>query len=98
MSEIHPFITVGLNGKWYNNNNLHLGNNQPKSQWYVSDKSFGYLPTKSVECLFIGTFPTWEVVNQIRVGGNLEFFYGSTDSKFWPIISIICILYPIISG
>lgn len=85
MSEIHPFIS----NKWRSNIPPPL---PPLIKWFFNDESFGYLPSNDTESIFLGTFPTYEVVNGFRVGGNKEFFYGSTDNSFWPLLGNISAL------
>jgi G:T/U-mismatch repair DNA glycosylase len=85
--EIHPFVTSNKNGKWYKNNNLDFISDQSFARWFVNENCFGFIPSEIVKCLFLGTFPAWEVVNLVRARGNLEFFYGSVDNKFWHIIT-----------
>lgn len=77
--EVHPFT----NNKW--KNNLPVQGNE----WHVSDNFFAYMPSVHVKSIFLGTFPAWEVVNQVTCNGNKEFFYGSRMNKFWPLLSYI---------
>ncbi len=86
MPETHPFIPADSTGKWYLNNNLHLGIPQPTADWFVNEESFAFMPSTYVKSLFLGTFPTYEVVNLVRAGGNTEFFYGQRANRFWPLL------------
>lgn len=85
MIEDHPFVS----GKWRNNIQPPL---PPLSKWFINDKSFGYLPSINSESIFLGTFPTYNVVNRLRVGGNKEFFYGSIDNRFWSLLNNISLV------
>jgi G:T/U-mismatch repair DNA glycosylase len=89
MPEIHPFIPADINGKWYINNGLHIVGPQPRPDWFVNPESFAFMPSKEVKSLFLGTFPTWEVVNLVRAGGNTEFFYGQRQNRFWPLLNLL---------
>jgi G:T/U-mismatch repair DNA glycosylase len=89
MPEIHPFLPANQFGKWYNNNNLHLGVPQPRADWFVNADSFAFMPSEDVGSLFLGTFPTCQVVNQLRTGGNTEFFYGQRENSFWSLIELL---------
>ncbi len=89
MREIHPFIPANQTGKWYRNNNLQLQNPQPPADWFVNSDAFAFMPSKTVKSIFLGSFPTYEVVNQIRTSGNTEFFYGQKGNRFWPIIQML---------
>lgn len=89
MLEIHPFLPSDQTGKWYNNNNLYLGLPQPRADWFVNSDSFAFMPSKDVGSLFLGTFPTYEVVNQLRTGGNTEFFYGQQGNSFWWLLGLL---------
>lgn len=89
MPETHPFIPANVRGKWYVNNNLHLGLPQPRADWFVNSESFAFMPSKNVGSLFLGTFPTYEVVNQLRTGGNTEFFYGQRGNSFWSLLELL---------
>jgi hypothetical protein len=89
MPELHPFLPSNQNGKWYFNNNLHLGVPQPRAEWFDNLNSFAFMPSKEVKSLFLGTFPTWEVVNLVRVGGNTEFFYGQIQNGFWQLLNLL---------
>jgi G:T/U-mismatch repair DNA glycosylase len=57
--------------------------------WFISKNdqnevlSFGYMPDKDVESIFLGTFPIWQIVSGPIGGLNLEFFYGSVVNDFW---------------
>ncbi len=79
MPEQHPFT----NNKWLNNIQP-----TPPGIWFNNNQSFAFMPNKNVKNLFLGTFPTFEVVHFIRHQGNKEFYYGSTRNNFWPILSI----------
>jgi G:T/U-mismatch repair DNA glycosylase len=87
--EIHPFVPANPDGKWYGHNNIDSQSTKIKTSWFESENSFGFMPSKTIKCLFLGTFPTWEVVNQLRTNGNLEFFYGSSVNSFWSLLSQI---------
>ena len=82
MPELHPFVS----GKWQGNVPPPLPGPQ---QWFDNGLSFCYIPTKEIESIFLGTFPTYDVVNNIRLNGNKEFFYGSIDNRFWPLLNLI---------
>lgn len=82
MPELHPFVS----GKWQANIPPHLPGPQ---QWFDNGFSFCYAPTKEMESILLGTFPTHDVVNHIRLNGNKEFFYGSIDNRFWPLLNLI---------
>jgi G:T/U-mismatch repair DNA glycosylase len=75
--ETHPFVS----GKWQENLIIDT------SAWVKELDYFGYVPSKEANTLFLGTFPTFEVVNKKRHNGNMEFFYGSTSNQFWKILS-----------
>lgn len=81
MSEIHPF----LSGKWRAN----ILPPVVSSEWFINTQSFAYSPSKDIRSIFLGTFPTFQVVNLVRQNGNKEFFYGSRDNRFWPLLKII---------
>lgn len=81
MPEIHPF----LSGKWRAN----ILPPVVSSEWFINTQSFAYCPSKDVRSIFLGTFPTFEVLNLVRHNGNKEFFYGSRDNRFWPLLEII---------
>ncbi len=87
MPELHPFLPSNHTGKWYLNNNLHLGVPQPRADWFANPESFAFMPIKDVKSLFLGSFPTYEVVNLVRFEGNTEFFYGQRQNKFWPLLN-----------
>lgn len=78
--ETHPFIS----GKWAAN----LPPPLPGNSWFINDQSFGYFPNSNIKSVFLGTFPTFDIVNNV-VPGNLEFFYGDQGNNFWPIMRLI---------
>ncbi|TCZ67054.1 hypothetical protein [Flaviaesturariibacter aridisoli] len=77
--EIHPFV----NGKW------HANLTAVPQIWHVGGGYFGYLQPHNPQVLIVGSFPSYDVVNSVRKGGNLEFFYGSTDNNLWPVMSAL---------
>ncbi|MBL7871176.1 MAG: hypothetical protein JNM78_06160 [Cyclobacteriaceae bacterium] len=81
MPELHPFIS----GKWQAN----IQPPAPGPEWFTRKLSFGYLPNKQPKSIFLGTFPTYEVVNLVRQSGNNEFFYGSRENRFWQLLEFI---------
>lgn len=81
MPETHPFIS----GKWQNN----ILPRPTAPSWFINNQSFAYAPNENIQSLFLGTFPTYEVVNFIRHNGNMEFFYGSKENSFWPLLAMI---------
>ncbi len=81
MPELHPFVS----GKWRTN----IPPSLPVQQWFDNGASFGYATTNKIESIFLGTFPSYEVVNLLRHNGNKEFFYGSVDNGFWRLLELI---------
>ena len=81
MPETHPFIS----GKWQDN----ILPRPTAPSWFTNNQSFAYVPNENIQSLFLGTFPTYEVVNFIRHNGNMEFFYGSKENSFWPLLEMI---------
>ncbi|WP_419802657.1 hypothetical protein [Mucilaginibacter sp.] len=79
MPEIHPFVS----GLW----NIHLSAQQ--SSWFNNGQSFGYIPNKDVNSIFLGSFPVFDVVHHNHVNGNLAFFYGVVGNRMWPVLSKI---------
>jgi G:T/U-mismatch repair DNA glycosylase len=81
----HPFTT----GRW-----LHVNNHQENENWHIARNkqnevtSFCYVPNKEIKSIFLGTFPIYEI-SEGDNDGNIEFFYGSCDNKFWSTLKHI---------
>ncbi len=79
----HPFTT----GRWLQANNLIENEN-----WHIKRNqqnqvtSFCYVPNNQIKSIFLGTFPIYEI-SEGENQGNLEFFYGSCENKFWPTLN-----------
>ena len=79
----HPFIT----GRW-----LQANHQQENENWHIARNqqnevtSFGYVPNNQIKSIFLGTFPIYEI-SEGENQGNLEFFYGSCENKFWPTLN-----------
>lgn len=85
--EEHPFTS----NRWYN----HLQTPSLKEKWFIENlsnnqpTSFGYMPSKKLESIFLGTFPIWEITSGPIGKQNLEFFYGSIVNDFWNCLGSI---------
>lgn len=81
----HPFTT----NRWLNANHL-----QENENWHIARNeqnevtSFCYVPNKEIRSIFLGSFPIFQI-SEGDNQGNLEFFYGSCENKFWPILNSI---------
>lgn len=79
--EKHPFTS----NRWLENNNNPL----LQEKWFSNRNtfeetiSFGYMPSKEVKSIFLGSFPIWEITIGPNERRNLEFFYGSIVNEFW---------------
>lgn len=82
----HPFIS----GRWLKQNNL-----QENENWHIKRNlqyeitSFCYVPHNNVESIILGSFPIYEMAEGENRNNHLEFFYGSNDNKFWPILKTL---------
>jgi G:T/U-mismatch repair DNA glycosylase len=87
MPEQHPFVT----DRWLQNANNPL----LEDKWFVNRNnahetiSFGFMPSREVKSIFLGTFPIWEIVVGPHANPNIEFFYGSVVNDFWNCLGFI---------
>lgn len=79
ISEIHPFLT----GRWISKLNKQIS----EDRWFINNSCFGYFPNQEVKSIFLGTFPIYEISLGENYSNNFEFFYGSNQNLFWPIVS-----------
>jgi hypothetical protein len=82
----HPFITT----RWLQANNLIENDNWKICRNLQNEiTSFCYIPNNQIKSIFLGTFPIFEISEGENVHQHLEFFYGSLDNHFWPILTEI---------
>ena len=80
----HPFIS----GRWLKHNKL-----QENENWHISRNhqnevtSFCYISTKKIKSIFLGSFPIYQMSEGKNQNDLIEFYYGSNDNKFWPLLS-----------
>lgn len=85
--EKHPFTS----NRWFEN----INNSSLQEKWFLNKNtfeetiSFGYMPSKEVNSIFLGTFPIWEITIGPNERQNLEFFYGSIVNEFWNCLGFI---------
>ena len=85
--EQHPFTS----NRWLKNNNNYKLN----KYWYIDRdemnqvSSFGFMPNKETQSIFLGSFPIWEITIGQVSDRNVEFFYGSIQNHFWPLLGSI---------
>lgn len=82
---LHPFIT----NRWLDQlNEFNLDN-----KWILNKNkddeitSFAYMPTKNIKSIFLGTFPIFEIAEGLNNHNHKEFFYGSNQNSFWPMLN-----------
>lgn len=78
INEIHPFVTV----RWVSKLNEQIS----EDKWCTSNSYFGYFPNQEIKSIFLGTFPIYEISLGENCSQNYEFFYGSNQNQFWPIM------------
>jgi len=85
--EQHPFTS----NRWIQHINIPL----LESKWIINKNiddeitSFGYIPSKDVKSIFLGSFPIWEITVGPFGSRNFEFFYGSKVNDFWNCLGFI---------